>query len=97
MSRLCRSRPVGGKVPIVASALSLIARLALSPPPKHKCAMTDDRSFKDFVRWATTPPQAYLVYAIALVLIWAGSFYAGTLSPKKPPPAPPSQTTAPHS
>jgi hypothetical protein len=56
--------------------------------------MADDRSFKDFVRWATTPPQAYLVYVIALVLIWAGSFYAGTLSPKKPPP---SQATAPHS
>jgi hypothetical protein len=59
--------------------------------------MADDRSFKDFVRWATTPPQAYLVYVIALVLIWAGSFYAGTLSPKKPPPAPSSQVTAPHS
>jgi hypothetical protein len=54
--------------------------------------MADDRSFKDFVRWATTPPQAYLVYAIALILIWAGSFYAGTLTPKK---APPSQATAP--
>ena len=43
-----------------------------------------------------TPPQAYLVYVIALVLIWAGSFYAGTLSPKKAPPSAPSQVNAPH-
>jgi hypothetical protein len=59
--------------------------------------MAEDRSFKELVRWATTPPQVYLVYVIALVLIWAGSFYAGTLSPKKAPPAPSSQVTAPHS
>ena len=57
--------------------------------------MADDRSFKDFVRWAMTPPQAYLVYVIALLLIWAGSFYAGTLSPKKPPPSAPSQVNPP--
>ena len=59
--------------------------------------MADDRSFKDFVRWAMTPPQAYLVYVIALVLIWAGSFYAGTLTPKKAPPSAPPRVSAPQS
>jgi hypothetical protein len=44
-----------------------------------------------FWRWATTPPQSYAVYLIALVLVWGLSFYAGMLKPKKaeglgPPP-----------
>jgi hypothetical protein len=59
--------------------------------------MEEQRSFKELVRWATTPPQAYLVYLVALILIWGISFYAGTLSPKKAPPTPSSQVTAPHS
>jgi hypothetical protein len=37
------------------------------------------------VRWATTPPQAYGVYLVTLVLVFLLSFYAGTLKPKKPP------------
>ena len=46
---------------------------------------------KSFWRWATTPPQSYLMYVIALILVWGLSFYAGTLRPKKaeglgPPP-----------
>jgi len=46
---------------------------------------------KSLWRWATTPPQAYLMYVIALLLVWGVSFYAGTLRPKKaegfgPPP-----------
>jgi hypothetical protein len=36
-----------------------------------------------FYRWATTPPQAYLVYAILIVVIGGLSFFAGTLKPKK--------------
>jgi hypothetical protein len=44
-----------------------------------------------FLRWATTPPQSYVVYLAGLILIWLVSFYAGTLKPKKaqglgPPP-----------
>jgi hypothetical protein len=39
---------------------------------------------KGIVQWATTPPQAYLVYLIALFLVATLSFYAGTLRPKKP-------------
>ena len=51
----------------------------------------DDTSFKRLVRWATTPPQAYVVYLVVLILVWMGSFYAGTLRPKRadgvgPPP-----------
>jgi hypothetical protein len=39
---------------------------------------------KGIVQWATTPPQAYAVYLIALFLVATLSFYAGTLRPKKP-------------
>jgi hypothetical protein len=39
---------------------------------------------KSFWRWATTPPQSYAVYLIALVLVWGLSFYAGMLRPKNP-------------
>jgi hypothetical protein len=43
-------------------------------------------------KWATTPPQSYMVYLSALVLVFVLSFYAGTLKPKGstglgPPPA----------
>jgi hypothetical protein len=36
-------------------------------------------------RWAITPPQSYAVYLVCLILIFVGSFYAGTLKPKKAP------------
>jgi hypothetical protein len=36
-------------------------------------------------RWATTPPQAYAVYVLALILVWSISFLAGTLNPKRVP------------
>jgi hypothetical protein len=47
---------------------------------------------KDFVRWAMTPPQAIAVYFLCLVLVAGGSYYVGSLKPKKaagigPPPA----------
>jgi hypothetical protein len=43
------------------------------------------------VQWALTPPQAYAVYVIGLLLVFSVSFFAGTLQPKKsvetsPPP-----------
>jgi hypothetical protein len=51
---------------------------------------------KDLLRWATTPPQSYVVYLVCLILVWMLSFYAGSLKPKNaqglgPPPvmAPP--------
>jgi hypothetical protein len=37
---------------------------------------------KSWWKWATTPPQAYAVYLVALVLVWVLSFYVGTLKPK---------------
>jgi hypothetical protein len=37
-----------------------------------------------FVRWAITPPQAYVVYLVCLFLVAGSSFYLGTLKPKKP-------------
>ena len=46
---------------------------------------------RGLIEWATTRPQAYATYFLAVVLIGGMSFYAGTLKPKKvtspPPPA----------
>ncbi|MBR0814587.1 hypothetical protein JQ544_23855 [Bradyrhizobium diazoefficiens] len=51
------------------------------------------RTFKSLLRWATTPPQAWGVYLLALLLVWLVSFYAGTLKPKKTlEPSPPAAT-----
>jgi hypothetical protein len=48
------------------------------------------------VDWATTRPQAYAVYFVAVVLIGGLSFFAGTLNPKKfPASAPPPSASAP--
>jgi hypothetical protein len=46
---------------------------------------------RSYVKWAITPPQSYAVYLVALFLVAGGSFYVGTLKPKKtvgfgPPP-----------
>lgn len=46
-------------------------------------------------RWAITPPQSYLIYLACLVVIFVGSFYAGTLKPKKPTGLGPSPVSAP--
>jgi hypothetical protein len=50
---------------------------------------------RSWLKWATTPPQSYGVYLVALVLVFVFSFYAGTMKPKgatglgpPPPPAP---------
>jgi hypothetical protein len=50
-----------------------------------------DTGIRGFWRWATTRPQAYVVYLLALILVWGLSFLAGTLNPKRtggqsPPP-----------
>jgi hypothetical protein len=39
--------------------------------------------------WATTRPQAYLTYFLAVVLIGGMSFYAGTLKRQVTSPHPP--------
>jgi hypothetical protein len=50
---------------------------------------------RNFVRWAITPPQSYALYLVCLFLIFALSFYAGTLKPKKAPPISPPPASAP--
>jgi hypothetical protein len=63
----------------------------------HNSDENPDRGIRGLWRWATTPPQAYVVYVLALILVWGVSFLAGTLNPKRtgspmsPPPlsAPP--------
>jgi len=52
---------------------------------------TSDHGFRGLWKWASTPPQAYVVYVLTLILVWAISFLAGTLNPKRvrsqnPPP-----------
>lgn len=63
--------------------------------------MTEDKSpprtFKSLLRWAMTPPQAWGVYLLAVLLVWLLSFYAGTLKPKNAPNASPPAVTAPKS
>ncbi|HLZ05945.1 MAG TPA: hypothetical protein VKR55_27825 [Bradyrhizobium sp.] len=55
---------------------------------------TQDRSLRGLWKWATTPPQAYVVYVLALILVWGISFLAGTLNPKRTPgPHPPPLST----
>lgn len=48
-----------------------------------------------FFRWMTTPPQAYVVYAVLVIAVGGLSFLAGTLKPKKPPTAPPPAASVP--
>ncbi len=50
---------------------------------------------RGLVEWATTRPQAYATYFLAVVLIGGMSFYAGTLKPKKVASPPPPAVSAP--
>jgi hypothetical protein len=42
-------------------------------------------SFAGLLRWAITPPQAYVVYLLSVVLVGGLSFYVGTMKPNKHP------------
>ena len=56
-----------------------------------------DGQNKSFWRWAITPPQSYALYLACLILIFVGSFYAGTMKPKKTPALePPAASTPRH-
>jgi hypothetical protein len=61
----------------------------------HKHGMANQTGpNRSFWRWAITPPQSYALYLACLILIFVGSFYAGTLKPKKTPEvAPPAAST----
>ncbi|SDS07272.1 hypothetical protein SAMN05444158_0913 [Bradyrhizobium canariense] len=52
-------------------------------------------SLKGLVQWAITPPQAYVVYVIGLLLVFSVSYLAGTMNPKKSPGAEPPAVSAP--
>ncbi len=56
--------------------------------------METEGSLRKLIRWATKPPQVYVVYLVGLILVWVVSFYAGTLNPRRTggigsPPGPP--------
>lgn len=57
---------------------------------------SDPNTIKGLVKWAMTPPQAYVVYVIGLLLVYGVSYYAGTLNPKKALPSPPAATAPQH-
>ena len=46
---------------------------------------TGPGGLKGMLQWAITPPQSYALYLVCLIVIFVGSFYAGTLKPKKTP------------
>jgi hypothetical protein len=56
---------------------------------------TDTKTFGGLVKWAMTPPQAYVVYVLALLMVYGVSYIAGALNPKKAPPSSPPAVTAP--
>ena len=51
------------------------------------CTMTNETDSSSALtrlfRWATTPPQAYVVYVLALLAVYGVTFLAGSLVPKK--------------
>ncbi|MBR1207261.1 MULTISPECIES: hypothetical protein [unclassified Bradyrhizobium] len=49
------------------------------------------------MRWAITPPQSYGVYLAGIILVYALSFYAGTMKPKHAPAPPVTAPSTPHS
>ena len=51
--------------------------------------------FQGLVKWAMTPPQAYVVYLLGIILIYGVSFIAGTMNPKKTAPPPPPAVSVP--
>jgi hypothetical protein len=51
---------------------------------------------KNYLQWATTPPQSYAIYLGALILIFVGSFYIGTLKPKSAVGLAPPAAAVPH-
>lgn len=57
---------------------------------------SDPNTIKGLVKWAMTPPQAYVVYVIGLLLVYGVSYYAGTLNPRKALPSPPAATAPQH-
>ncbi len=42
-----------------------------------------ESGLKRLWQWLSKPPQVYVFYLVALILVWMVSFYAGTLNPRK--------------
>lgn len=61
---------------------------------RHNNAMTEQPSRPGLIRWLMTPPQAYLAYFVAVVLIGGVSFYVGSLKPNRHPGLVPATTSS---
>lgn len=53
--------------------------------------MNETNPVRRWWKWATTPPQSYVVYLVLLILVFVLSFYGGTMKQVStgvgPPPA----------
>lgn len=56
--------------------------------------MSEQSKRPSLFRWLMTPPQAYVTYLAAVLLIGTVSFYAGTLRPNKHPGLVPAPATS---
>ena len=65
--------------------------------PRMQNRSNQPMSFGALLRWATTPPQAYVVYLLCVVLVGGLSFYIGTLKPNRHPALAPPPANAPMS
>ncbi|MGY3690310.1 hypothetical protein ACVIGA_000390 [Bradyrhizobium sp. USDA 3240] len=75
--------------------------LPFAPAFAHKSRMENDAGqpnpIRRLMRWAITPPQSYGVYLAGIILVYALSFYAGTMKPKHTPAPPVTAPSAPRS
>lgn len=75
--------------------------LPFAPAFAHKSRMENDAGqpnpIRRLMRWAVTPPQSYGVYLAGIILVYALSFYAGTMKPKHTLAPPVTAPSAPHS
>ncbi len=51
-------------------------------PASANDAFTQSAPMKALFRWITTPPQAYVIYALLIATVGGVSFLVGTLKPK---------------
>ena len=77
------------------SVVHLQNRVFTAAKLRHNSIMTEQPQRPSLIRWLMTPPQAYLAYFVAVVLIGGVSFYVGSLKPNRHPGLVPATSSAP--
>jgi hypothetical protein len=85
-----RRRGVTGAIPIATEV-----RVSFADGFGQNAVMSQDSPRPSFFKVITTPPLAYLSYAIAVLLVGGVAFYIGTLKPKLAPGVVPQSTSQP--